>query len=350
MQRSTCVRRVDCTGTDAHGVVDAFTENVAVVHGVLDDENRTRVNSALVTSLGPERVRCDEALGPLTTFRTGGCADWFIDARSAAELVEILVATHGTGVPVTMLGGGSNVLIGDGGIRGLVARARHGGIELVRKGVVRAATGVTLNGLVRWTINRGLGGLEAWAGTPGTVGGALFGNAHFRGRLIGDLVVAVGLAERDGATRTVGVDDMEFAYDRSRLQRTNEVALWAEFLVRSADPGRLRANARASLVYRKRTQPLDVPSAGCIFRNPDPNRDSVPEGIPLSAGALVDRAGLKGRAIGRARVSDVHGNFIVSDGHARARDIRALIELCHGEVEQKFGVTLRREVVFLGEF
>ena len=322
----------------------------AVPHRVLDDENRSRAHAALVTSLGTDRVRRHVALGPLTTFRTGGEADWIADARGAAELVEVLVAAHGAGVPVTVLGGGSNVLIGDSGIRGLVARTRHGDIELVREGVVRAATGVTLNGLVRWTINRGLAGLEAWAGTPGTVGGALFGNAHFQGQLIGDLVTAVGLAERDGTTLTIGGGDMEFGYDRSRLQRTGEVALWAEFAVSRADRGRLRADARASLGYRKRTQPLDVPSAGCIFRNPDPDRDAVPEGIPPSAGALVDRAGLKGRAIGRARVSEIHGNFIVSDGGATARDIRALIELCHGEVEQKFGLTLRREVVFLGDF
>ena len=312
--------------------------------------NKQQIPAALVEVFGAERVGCRVALGPLTTFRTGGEADWLVEARGAHELVQALVAAHAAELSVTLLGGGSNVLIGDGGIRGLVVRTRHGGIELVRPGVVRAAAGVTLNGLVRWTINRGLAGLETWAGTPGTVGGALFSDAHFRGRLIGEKVSEVRLADRDGTARTVRVDEMEFGYDCSRLQRTGEVALWAEFEVTPADSAGLRARARASLAYRKQTQPLDEPSAGCIFRNPDPDRVVLPVGVPPSAGALIDRAGLKGFTVGRARVSDVHGNFIVSDGHATVGDIRDLIEHCRREVEQKLGVTLRQEVVCLGDF
>ena len=116
------------------------------------------------------------------------------------------------------------------------------------------------------------------------------------------------------------------------------------------DPAALRAIARESLAFRKRTQPLDTPSAGCIFQNPEPGRDAVPDGIPWSAGALVDRAGLKGAAIGGARVSPTHGNFIVNDGTATAADIRRLIERCRTEVSARFGVTLREEIVYLGEF
>ncbi|MGH7634398.1 MAG: hypothetical protein ACRENC_11760, partial [Gemmatimonadaceae bacterium] len=111
-----------------------------------------------------------------------------------------------------------------------------------------------------------------------------------------------------------------------------------------------RAVARASLAHRKRTQPLDVPSAGCVFQNPDPLRDRVPAGIPASAGALVDRAGLKGMVEGRARVSPAHGNFIVNEGGATAREIRRLIDRCRDEVRARFGVQLREEIVYLGEF
>jgi UDP-N-acetylmuramate dehydrogenase len=112
----------------------------------------------------------------------------------------------------------------------------------------------------------------------------------------------------------------------------------------------VRATARASLAYRKRTQPLDTPSAGCIFQNPQRGRDTVPDGIPWSAGALVDRADLKGAAIGGARVSPTHGNFIVNEGCASAADIRRLVEHCKDQVRERFGVELREEIVYLGEF
>ena len=166
---------------------------------------------------------------------------------------------------------------------------------------VRADAAVSINGLVRWTIHHGCAGLEAWAGTPGTVGGAIFGNAHFSGRLIGDLVESVRVASREGARRgSSPATEMAFGYDRSRLQRTGEVLLSATFRVGAGEPAALRATARESLAFRKRTQPLDTRNAGCVFQNPDPARDRVPEGIPWSAGALVDRAGLKG-AVGRRR-------------------------------------------------
>jgi UDP-N-acetylmuramate dehydrogenase len=195
---------------------------------------------------------------------------------------------------------------------------------------------------------RGCAGLEAWAGTPGTVGGAIFGNAHFSGRLIGECVTAVRLATREGATLEIPRDEMAFGYDESRLQKTGEILLSADFRIGRGDPVELRRTARESLAFRKRTQPLDTPSAGCIFRNPEPGRDAVPEGIPWSAGALVDRAGLKGASIGGARVSPAHGNFIVNDGDATARDIRALVERCRAAVRERFGVELREEIVYLG--
>jgi UDP-N-acetylmuramate dehydrogenase len=143
--------------------------------------------------------------------------------------------------------------------------------------------------------------------------------------------------------------DMAFGYDESRLQGTGEILLSADFLVTTGDPAALRRTARESLAFRKRTQPLESPSAGCIFRNPQRGRDVVPDGIPWSAGALVDRAGLKGAAIGAARVSPDHGNFIVNDGGATARDIRALVERCRTDVRARFGVELREEIVYLGD-
>ena len=305
---------------------------------------------ALGAALGAGRVRGLVPLAPFTTFRVGGPADWFVETRSAGEIVTALRLAHSAGVAVTVLGGGSNVLVSDAGVRGLVIRTRGGEVTAVAPDRVRADAAVSINGLVRWTILHGCAGLEAWAGTPGTVGGAIFGNAHFGGRLIGDLVDRVRLASPDGTTLEATASDMAFAYDRSRLQRTGEILLSADFRVAPGEKAGLRAAARASLAFRKQTQPLDTHNAGCVFQNPDPSRDRVPAGIPCAAGALVDRAGLKGTAIGGARVSPAHGNFIVNDGTATADDIRRLVARCRDHVRARFGVELREEIVYLGEF
>ncbi|MFN2444312.1 MAG: UDP-N-acetylmuramate dehydrogenase [Vicinamibacterales bacterium] len=310
----------------------------------------TTLTSAL-TARFADRIYINRPLAPLTTFKVGGPADLLFDAHSSAEILEALTLARAAGVSVTMLGGGSNVLVGDRGIRGLVVRPRAGAISAVGDRLVRVDAAITINGLVRWTINRGAGGLEAWAGTPGTVGGAIYGNAHWQRVNIGDLVDCVRLAKPDGTELQVPADRMEFDYDKSRLKRTGEVVLWVAFRVTPGrDPAALRLVARASLAFRKRTQPLESPTAGCIFMNPDPAIDRVPNGMPASAGALIDRAGQKGTSIGGAHVSRTHANFFINDGCATAADIRALIERCRHAVQSQYGVTLREEIVYLGEF
>jgi len=304
----------------------------------------------LVRQFGRDRVRRDAALAPFTTFRVGGPADWLIETRNSDEIVTALRLAHASGLPVTMLGGGSNVLVSDAGVGGMVIRTRGGVVQQIAPGLVRADAAVSINELVRWTIHHGCAGLEAWAGTPGTVGGAMFGNAHFAGRLIGDLVESVGVASRDGVVADLGGAQMAFGYDRSRLQQTGEVLLWTVFRVGAGDPATLRAAARESLAFRKRTQPLDTRNAGCVFQNPEPSRDRVPEGIPWSAGALIDRAGLKGASVGGARVSPAHGNFIVNEHAATACEIRRLIARCRDAVRSRFGVELREEIVYVGDF
>lgn len=306
---------------------------------------------AMVAAFGAERIKVDAPLAPLTTFKVGGPADVLFEPVNSDEVLRALGVARAAGQPVTMLGGGSNVLVSDRGVRGLVIRPRGGAVNAVGDRLVRADAAVTINGLVRWTINRGYAGLEAWAGTPGTVGGAIYGNAHWQKINIGDLVESVRLVKPDGTLLQAPADRMEFDYDYSRLKRTGEIVLWVAFRVTpGGDPAALRLVARESLAFRKRTQPLESPSAGCIFMNPDPSRDRVPEGIAPSAGALVDRAGLKGAALAGARVSPTHANFVINDGTATAGDIKALIEQCRSAVKERFGVTLRDEIICLGEF
>jgi UDP-N-acetylmuramate dehydrogenase len=312
--------------------------------------DRSRFDARVGEVVGPDRVQRDAPLSRVTTFHLGGPADWLVDVRGVEELVGVLAAARDAGVPVTVLGGGSNVIVSDAGVRGAVLHLHLTGIDAPSPGRVRADAGVTINGLVRWTVSRGFGGLEAWAGTPGTVGGAIHGNAHFRGVNIGDLVLEVSLVTPKGDLVTVTRGEMEFAYDSSRLRRTREILVHADFVVTPADPGDLRRTARQSLAYRKTTQPLAFPSAGCIFQNPDPARDRLPEGMPASAGALIDAAGLKGSRVGGARISPAHANFIVNEGDATARDVRTLVDTARGAVRRKFGIDLRDEVVFLGEF
>ena len=296
-----------------------------------------------------ERASANASLAPFTTFKVGGAADWLLTLRSADDIREAVRIARAHGARVSVLGGGSNVLVADEGVRGVVIRIHGGDVRQLDATTVRADAGVTINGLVRWTIARGLAGIEAWAGTPGTVGGAVYGNAHFQGRLVSELIAAVVLLQPDGKVSTVPVDAMEFGYDYSRLHRTGEIVVAADFIVRRGDPERLRETARESLAFRKRTQPLEKASAGCIFQNPDPRRDRIPADIPASAGALVDRAGLKGAALGGAHVSTRPANIIVNDGRATAADIVRLIERCRDDVRRAFGVELRDEIVRMGE-
>jgi UDP-N-acetylmuramate dehydrogenase len=303
----------------------------------------------LEAEFGRDRIEHDKHLASLTTFKVGGPADLYFEPRTSAEIVSALKSARAAGgVAVTLLGGGSNVLVADAGVRGLVLRPRGGQINRETDGV-RADAAVTINGLVRWLIAHGLAGLEAWAGTPGTVGGGIYGNAHWAGRLLSEFVRSVRLASREGEVSDAPVDQMAFGYDRSRLQTSGEVLLSAVFTVTTGDPERLRETARESLHYRKRTQPLASPSAGCVFQNPD-RAIALPSDVPYSAGALIDRAGLKGVRHGGAEVSPTHANFIVNLGDATAADIRALIGRCRQAVAERFGVTLLEEIVYLGEF
>lgn len=303
----------------------------------------------LTAIVGAARVTAHAPLAPLTTFGVGGPADWFVDVRSVDELQAVAAAARRAGQPLQVIGGGSNVLVSDAGVRGVVVRPRLMGVSQPASDRVRAESGLTMNGLVRWMIGRGLAGLEAWAGTPGTVGGAIHGNAHYGGHDISEHVTTVALLSTSGEFSEVPAGEMGFAYDTSRLFETHEIVVWADVKAAPGEPEALRQVARASLAHRKRTQPLHLPSAGCVFQNPLRGRDVVPDGIPWSAGALIDRAGLKGAREGQALISPLHGNFIVAGPGATAADIRALIVRAKTAVLEQFGVQLREEIVYLGE-
>lgn len=294
--------------------------------------------------------RLQVPLAELTTFAIGGPADLLITVATIEEITEACAVHRATGGPLTFLGGGSNVLVSDRGVRGTVLRFHGGRIARTAPDTIRVDGGVSVNGLVRWCIAHGLGGFEAWAGTPGTLGGAVYGNAHFQGRLMSQVVMRACLLDRAGETKIEPVERLGFAYDMSRLQGTGEALLWVEIRAHEEDPAVIRRTAKESLTFRKRTQPLALPSAGCIFQNPEAERHRLPEGVPCSAGALIDRVGLKGEKRGGARISPVHANFIVNEGGATANDVVALIDEARRRVQDAFGIELREEIVRLGDF
>ena len=303
-----------------------------------------------VSLSGGQAFQRNYPLGPLTTLGVGGAAEWFFEAKTETAFLAALSEASAVGLAVTVVGGGSNVLVSDEGVRGLVIRISRGKACLVGRGNIRAGAGMSVNGLVRWTVQRGLSGLEAWAGTPGTVGGAIHGNAHFGGRQINELVTALRVTSLQGEVTSWPRTALKLAPGGPMFVERRRFVLSADFRMGREDPGILRQRARASLAFRKGTQPLAVPSAGCAFRNPDPSRISLPPDVPCAAGALLDRAGMKGVAVGGARVSEVHANFVTAGPGATAADVHRLLGICREAVSKAFGVELIPELVLLGEF
>jgi len=306
---------------------------------------------ALRQALGPDRVRTGEVLAPYTTFRIGGPADLFYEPATAAELAAALLAAREHGVPFFLLGLGANILVGDGGFRGLVIRnlARH--LEFLPEGRVRAESGaVVWPDLIEAAIAHGLSGLEHYVGIPSTVGGALWQNLHFlspapareRTMFIAEVTREAEILTAQGERRTVDVSWFEFGYDTSVLHHRPDIVLAATFALTPADPERMRRIVAENLEWRHaRHPPLDSePSAGSIFKKI--------EGI--GAGRLIDECGLKGTRIGGAEITRRHANIFINTGGATAADVQALIARCQEEVAARLGYRLEVEISRVGEF
>jgi UDP-N-acetylmuramate dehydrogenase len=307
---------------------------------------------ALRRALGADRVRAGEVLAPYTTFKIGGPADLFYEARSADELAVAIGAAREHGVPFFLLGLGANILVGDRGFRGLVIRnvARRLDFD-PQAGTVRAESGaVVWPDLIEAAIAHGLSGLEHYVGIPSTVGGALWQNLHFlspapareRTMFIAEVTKRAAILTVQGERREVGGEYFEFGYDDSVLHHRPDVVLAATFQLEPGDPGRMRRIAEENLQWRReRHPPLDTePSAGSIFKKI--------EGI--GAGRLIDQCGLKGTRVGGAMVTHRHANIFINTGGATAADVRALIARCQETVEARTGHRLEVEIGLVGEF
>ncbi|MDI3297714.1 MAG: UDP-N-acetylmuramate dehydrogenase [Bacillota bacterium] len=280
-----------------------------------------------------------EPLARHTTLRIGGPADFFVEPETETALRALLSLCREYGVDVHFLGQGSNVLVPDEGVRGVVLTTRRLFNRCTFAGTeVTVGSGYALGRLVQLSLERGLGGLEPLAGIPGTVGGAVFMNAGTAAGTIGDRLVWARLLDLAGEESLLSREEMGFGYRTSRLQQ-EPGRLVAEVRLRLEEAPQVSADLlRAAAARRRRTQPLSYPNAGSIFRNPPGDY----------AGRLIEAVGAKGLAVGGAQISPLHANFIVNTGGATAADVLELMRIARGLVRERFGLTLVPEIRLFG--
>ena len=296
---------------------------------------------ALYAKLG-DKVKENVSLAPYTSARIGGPADIFITADTSAELARIIKLLWKHEMPFTLLGGGSNILVSDKGVRGVVVMNRAKAVKFHTgdQPSVTVESGVVFSNLANRCASKGLSGLE-WAATvPGTIGGAVYGNAGaFGGDMSGNLISTELLTENGKETLTV--EQMGYGYRTSVLKRgeLKAIVLSAELALKNSTKEEVTVKIQQFSAHRKATQPPGA-SMGSMFKNP--NGDY--------AGKLIEAAGLKGARIGNAEISPLHGNFFINHANTKAEDIRALIQLVQKTVKEKQGVELELEIELIGEW
>jgi UDP-N-acetylmuramate dehydrogenase len=276
----------------------------------------------------------DEPLAPYTWMKIGGPAQYFLRPRHTDELLQVVLTCHEEEIPVRVLGGGSNVLVHDIGVSGAVLQLADDAFAQIEIDgtTVRCGAAAPLSQLISQTVKAELAGLETLSGIPGTVGGALRGNAGGRGGDIGQFVESVTVMNSKGEILIRRGDELSFGYRESSVDEL--VILEGVFRLQAGDPEEITRRMRKIWIMKKATQPLSFQSAGCIFKNPR----------GLSAGALVEQAGLKGIRVGEAEISDRHANFIVTHPGAKSDDVLRLIDLARSKVSEQFAVDLELEI------
>jgi UDP-N-acetylmuramate dehydrogenase len=281
-------------------------------------------------------VRFHEPMSRYTSFRIGGPADAYVEPSHLESLQKVMATASAAKIPVFVMGG-TNLLVRDGGIQGIVLRLVNlDRIQEPEEGMVYAEGGVLMPRLLKFAMQRGLTGLEFAAGIPGTLAGSIVMNAGTRSGEMKDVVRTIRLVTMTGEILDVPARQAGYSYRRSRLPQGIVVGAWLG--LRPGTQAEIESHVKESLRRRKATQPIEMPNAGCVFKNPEGD----------SAGRLVEAAGLKGAQVGDAEVSTKHANFIVNRGQATAEDILALIQLVGKTVAEKFGVTLELEVQIVG--
>jgi UDP-N-acetylmuramate dehydrogenase len=295
-----------------------------------------------LAEIAGEGVEYDCPMARYTTFRVGGKAEVLCPVETLDRLQRVMAFLHQEAIPYLVIGRGSNLLVKDGGIEGVVLmlRGHLATIEESPKGesIVAAGGGLSITELLRYCGNQGLGGLEFLAGIPGTLGGAVAMNAGARGQNVGARVARVQLVMPQADVVTMTREDMHFSYRRSSTPQ-GAVIVNVELALDPVKPEEVTAKVAAYLKERQEKQPLEHPNAGSIFKNP-------PNGY---AGGLIEKAGLKGKRIGGAMISPKHANWIVNMGGAQAEDILALMKLAQQKVREQTGIVLDPEIKVVGK-
>ncbi len=301
------------------------------------DENAYRF---LVETLGEDAVLVDEPLSAHTTFRIGGPAELFVSPESEQQVAEIVRYCRERDLPLHVLGRGSNVLVSDESLPGVVLHLgpSFSRIEVNEAGIVIAQAGAANSAIARLALEAGLTGFEFAAGIPGTIGGAAMMNAGAYGGELKDVATHVECLSETGELRRVSAEEAGWGYRTSAFAHDGSIVLSVQLALRSSDPTAIKALMDDLATRRREKQPLDMPSAGSTFKRPEGH----------FAGKLIQDAGLQGKSIGGAQVSTKHAGFVVNTGGATAHDVKQLIEEVIAKVQETSGVLLEPEVRFWG--
>lgn len=283
----------------------------------------------------------NKPLAKYTNFKIGGPAKYFLVAKDEDDLVKAIKTAKEEAMPYFILGGGTNILVSDGGFNGLVIKIQNSKLE-IKNCLVTVGAGVKLSNLIDEALKNGLTGMEFLAGIPGNVGGAIYGNAGAWGQGIGDLVKEVKIFNGD-EIKIIKKDQADFSYRHSRFKNPpasgREIILEATLESTKGDVDASKQKIKEILDKRHGSQPYQMPCAGCTFKNPSADQP---------AALLIEQCGLKGKTIGKAQISEKHANFIINLGGATAADVRELTELIKKEVKLKFGLDLTEEIILVG--
>lgn len=292
----------------------------------------------LITKIDKTRVLLNEPMTKHTTFKIGGVADIFIKIETKEELKNSLEIAKKNNIPITVIGNGSNVLVMDKGIRGIVIKLDLKDIR-IDNNLIYVEAGVLLPKLARVACDNNLTGLEEISGIPGTFGGAIYMNSGAHGIEISDKIISITYIDENLEIKTINKEDADFSYRKSIFQNENWIILNGTLRLENGNQEEIKEKMQDFLETRKQNQPLNMPSAGSVFKR----------GENYISAKLIDECGLKGKSIGGAQVSEKHAGFIVNNGNATAKDVLELIDFIKQQVDNKFGVELKTEIKILGE-
>ena len=290
-------------------------------------------------------IKRNVLLKEYTTFKIGGPAQFFYEAKTETDLIKAVLIAQKLKLPFFILGNGSNLLVSDKGYRGLIIKIKNQKLKIKKtkekSKIIEGGAGVLLNQLVFFAIRNNLTNIEWAVGIPGTIGGAIYGNAGAFNKSMADITKTVTVLDiKKNKILKIKNQDCQFAYRNSLFKKKNQnlIILSAELELKKGNKKEIKEKIKNYLHYRTTTQPLNFPSAGSIFLNPPQQ----------SAAYLIEQCGLKGKRIGQAKVSEKHANFILNLGRARASEVKKLINLIKREVKKKFKINLQEEIIFLG--